>query len=75
MMFSPSTQISPLVGGSSMLMARRSVLFPVPEGPMMLITSPFSISQFTSLRTVIWVPSGLVKVLLKCLILIMLLLS
>ena len=40
-MFSPSTQISPEVGGSSMLMALRRVLLPVPEGPMILMTSPF----------------------------------
>lgn len=53
-----------------MLIARSRVLFPVPEGPIMLITSPFSISQFTSFRTVKALPSELWKILLRCLMLI-----
>ena len=58
-----------------MLMARSKVLLPVPDGPMMLMTSPLPISQFTSFRTGRTLPSGFWKDLLKCLMLIMLLLQ
>ena len=56
-----------------MFMARSSVLFPVPEGPMMLMTSPGLISAFTSLSTVRVLPSGLRKLLLRCLMLMFIL--
>ena len=46
----PSTMIWPEVGVSRRLMQRSRVDLPVPEGPMMLITSPASMSAFTPLR-------------------------
>ena len=44
----PSTVISPTVGSSRRLRQRSRVLLPVPEGPMMEITSPRQIWVFTS---------------------------
>ena len=49
---SSPTQIFPAVGFSSRLMQRRSVLLPVPDGPMTAITSPSRISAVTSFRGV-----------------------
>ncbi len=44
----PSTTISPPVGVSRRLIQRSRVDFPVPDGPIMEITSPFLISTLTS---------------------------
>ena len=58
--------ISPDVGDSIMLRVRKKVLLPVPDGPMILMTSPRRISQLMSFNTCSFVPSGLVNVLAKC---------
>ncbi len=47
----PLIMIFPPVETSSLLRHLKNVLFPVPEGPMMLITSPSFIVALTSLRT------------------------
>ena len=48
----PKTSICPSVGVSNRLRQRSRVLFPVPEGPMMEITSPLRITALTSFRGV-----------------------
>ena len=50
----PSTMISPDVGVSSRLMQRIRVDLPVPEGPIMEMTSPSSTVAFTSLSGVMF---------------------
>ncbi|MEG2106350.1 MAG: hypothetical protein RRY79_06135 [Clostridia bacterium] len=45
---SPSTTISPAVGSSNMFRHHSRVDLPMPERPMMEMTSPFSISTLTS---------------------------
>ena len=52
MMSSPSTMISPLSGCSKRFKQRRKVLLPVPEGPIMEITSPLLMVTFMLLSTV-----------------------
>ncbi len=49
----PSIRISPEVGGLKRLIHLRSVDFPVPEGPIMDITSPSSMTVFTSVRGIV----------------------
>ena len=44
--------MAPDVGVSSRLTHRRRVDFPVPEGPMMVMTSPRWMEVFTSVRGV-----------------------
>ena len=52
LMTCPSTIISPEVGGSSMLMHRKRVDLPVPEGPITEITSPELMVTLTSSKGV-----------------------
>jgi len=51
-MSTPSIRIEPPLGRSRRLRQRRNVLLPVPEGPMMEMTSPRFISTLTSRSTV-----------------------
>ena len=48
----PRTVILPSVGVSSRLRQRRSVDLPVPEGPIMVITSPLDMEALTSVSGV-----------------------
>src|SRR6185369_149654 len=47
----PSKTISPLLIGSSRLIARHNVDLPEPDGPITTTTSPRAIDRFTSLST------------------------
>ncbi|MNO01362.1 hypothetical protein D3C81_2214810 [compost metagenome] len=48
---SPAKRIAPSSGVSRKLMQRRKVLFPDPDEPMMLITSPFRADSEMPLST------------------------